>query len=66
MKKLLLLSVFSILTIGFISCEAPEIDNDEPKAEINKPTTLQSACPAPDTNCNGTPDHEETDPNLGG
>jgi hypothetical protein len=54
--------VFSILALSFLfaNCTEPE-ETYEPSTE-----TIQSACPAPDTDCNGIPDHEETDPNLGG
>lgn len=53
MKKLLLL-VFALAL--FASC-TPESNQDNGE---------QQSCPAPDTNCNGIPDHEEGLSNSGG
>lgn len=53
MKRLALLF---ILAFGFaLSCT--------PTTDLNEET---ASCPAPDTNCNGIPDHEEKPTNSGG
>lgn len=52
MKKVLLV----LAVLFFASCTPEQLKSNEE----------YQACPAPDTNCNGIPDHEEKPENSGG
>lgn len=57
MKKLVLF----VFALGlFASCNPETLNNESTtRSDDTQTDNTTKACPAPDTNCNGIPDHEE-------